>query len=70
MSVTINGDTTVEGNETFFVNLSNATNAAIGDPQGVGTITTADGVLLADLAYQSASDQSAAGAPSRWRCCR
>jgi Ca2+-binding RTX toxin-like protein len=42
-SVTINGDTTVEANETFNVNLSGATNGAtISDNLGVGTITNDD----------------------------
>ncbi len=42
VSVNINGDTTFEPNETFFVNLSNASNAAIADNQGIGTITNDD----------------------------
>lgn len=42
ISVTVNGDTTFEPNETFFVNLSNATNATIDDNQGVGTIVNDD----------------------------
>jgi beta-glucanase (GH16 family) len=43
ISVTINGDTKVETNETFNVNLSNATNGAtIGDGLGVGTIVNDD----------------------------
>ena len=42
VSVTINGDTTFEGNETFFLNLSNATNAPILDAQGLATITNDD----------------------------
>jgi bacillolysin len=33
-SVTVNGDTTVEGNETLFVNLSGPVNGTIGDGQG------------------------------------
>ena len=42
-SVVINGDTKVEANETFNVNLSGATNGAtISDAQGVGTITNDD----------------------------
>jgi glucose/arabinose dehydrogenase len=41
-SVTINGDTTFEPDETFNVNLSNATNATISDSQGVGTISNDD----------------------------
>ncbi len=48
ISVTINGDTEVEANETFNVDLSNATNGAtISDNQGVGTITNDDvGVIV------------------------
>ena len=43
ISVTINGDTKVEANETFNVNLSGATNGAtISDSLGVGTITNDD----------------------------
>ena len=43
ISVTINGDTAIESNETFFVNLSGATNGAtISDSQGQGTITNDD----------------------------
>ena len=37
------GDPLDEVNETFFVNLSNATNATIADGQGVGTIIDDDG---------------------------
>ncbi|MBC8029473.1 MAG: lamin tail domain-containing protein [Pyrinomonadaceae bacterium] len=40
--VTINGDTLVEPNETFFVDLSAAVNANISDPQAVGTIVNDD----------------------------
>src|SRR6185295_5821998 len=48
ISVTVNGDTTIEANETFNVNLSNATNGAtISDSQGVGTITNDDGAAIA-----------------------
>ena len=36
--VKVNGDTLVEPNETFFVNLTNASGAAIGNGQGQGTI--------------------------------
>ncbi len=42
--MTINGDTAVEANETFFVNLTNPTNGGtIVDNQGLGTITNDDG---------------------------
>ena len=40
--VTINGDTTVESDETFFVNLSAPTNATIADGQATGTILNDD----------------------------
>ena len=43
INVAILGDTIIEPNETFFVNLSNATNATISDDQGIGTITDDDG---------------------------
>ena len=43
ISVTINGDTKVESDETFFVNLSGATNGAtISDNLGIGTILNDD----------------------------
>jgi hypothetical protein len=47
ISVDINGDTLVEPDETFLVNLTDATGGAIiGDSQGVGTIQNDD---VADL---------------------
>ncbi len=42
VSVPVLGDTVFEPTETFFVNLSNPTNATIGDGQGLGTITNDD----------------------------
>src|SRR5205814_10637913 len=42
VAVTINPDTSFEPNETFFVNLSGATNASISDSQATGTITNDD----------------------------
>jgi subtilisin-like proprotein convertase family protein len=44
VTVTVFGDTAVEPAETFFVNLSNPTNAAISDGQGIGTINNDDGI--------------------------
>ena len=38
IDITVNGDTTPETDETFFVNLSGPVNATIGDGQGVCTI--------------------------------
>jgi predicted extracellular nuclease len=41
-SVSVNGDTTPEANETFFVNIVSATGAVIADAQGLGTIQNDD----------------------------
>eukprot|EP00913_Durusdinium_trenchii_P023463 g22041.t1 len=47
VTVVVSGDQTVEADETFFVNLSNATNGAtIADNQGQGTITNDDTATL------------------------
>ena len=40
--VPVNGDSAAEGNETFFITLSNPTNATIADAQGQGTIVDND----------------------------
>jgi hypothetical protein len=40
--ITVNGDTLVELNETFTVNISNISGASAGDSQGVGTIQNDD----------------------------
>jgi hypothetical protein len=42
VTVAVKGDTQVEAHETFFVNLSGAVNAVIGDGQGLGTIFNDD----------------------------
>jgi uncharacterized repeat protein (TIGR01451 family) len=42
ITVEVNGDTTVEPDETFLVNLSSPVNATISDSQGVGTILNDD----------------------------
>ncbi len=42
ITVLVNGETVPEANETFFVNLSGATNATIADNQGLGTISNDD----------------------------
>ncbi|MDQ2855569.1 MAG: DUF4214 domain-containing protein, partial [Acidobacteriota bacterium] len=41
-TVTVNGDSTPEPNETFFVNVTNVVGATVGDAQGLGTITNDD----------------------------
>ena len=42
LTITVNGDTVPEPDETFVVNLSNPTNATIADGQGLGTIRNDD----------------------------
>jgi hypothetical protein len=46
VTVNVNGDTTSESNETFVVNLSNATNATIAVAQGTGTILNDDFIVV------------------------
>jgi Ca2+-binding RTX toxin-like protein len=51
VSVVINGDTVIEGNETFNVNLSGATNGAtLSDSLGIGTITNDDAAIAGSVA--------------------
>jgi hypothetical protein len=57
-AVTINGDTTVEPDETFFVNVTNATGAAITDGQGIGTIQN-DEVTTLSVSDVSANEGNA-----------
>jgi hypothetical protein len=42
VNVTVRGDNTTEGTETFFLNLRNPTNAKLGETRGIGTIVTDD----------------------------
>ena len=54
INVTVYGDTTVEADETFYVNLSGASGATISDSQGVGTIQN-DDVTLPSLSINDVS---------------
>ena len=45
-NVTVNGDPLVEADETFFVNISNVTNATVSDSQGLGNIQNDDTALV------------------------
>lgn len=50
MTVPVNGDRLAEANETFFVNLSSATDAVITDGQDVGTIAADEpGIGISDV---------------------
>jgi hypothetical protein len=58
--VQVNGDTDVEDDEQFFVNLTAATNASILDAQGKGTILNDDEIRLVLEESGPAADQVAA----------
>ena len=61
VTVQVNGDTTVEPNETFTVNLASATgDATITDPQGVGTIVNDDQAVIIPPSRVSIGDVSMA----------
>ncbi len=55
ITVSVNGDTTVEPNETFFVDLSNPSNATIAAPRGTGTIMNDDVAALPTLSINDVS---------------
>jgi len=55
VSITINGDTTAEANETLNVNLSSPTNATLAKASGVGTIGNDDGVTVPTLSINDVS---------------
>ncbi|MEZ6093994.1 MAG: S8 family serine peptidase [Pirellulaceae bacterium] len=67
ISIVVNGDTTVENDETFFVNLSNATNATISDSQGVATIVDDDNVSLPSLSISNVSSKEGSRGTRRFR---
>jgi len=46
VSVLVNGDTSVEGNETFFVNVTGVAGATVLDAQGMGTVLNDDVSLV------------------------
>lgn len=48
-TVTVNGDTSVEPDESFFVNVTNVTGATVGDGQGQGTIVNDDIHFIHDV---------------------
>ena len=50
VSIIVKGDGTFEGDETFGLDLSNATGAPIGDPEGIATIANDDAAPVASIA--------------------
>ncbi|MCH7687993.1 MAG: hypothetical protein IH899_15155, partial [Planctomycetes bacterium] len=62
VTVKVQGDTMVEADETFFVNLSNPVNATIADNQGLGTIRNDDAIAAnLDVNQDGAVDASTDG---------
>jgi hypothetical protein len=59
VDVTVNGDLTHESDETFTVDLSNASNAGVADASGQGTITNDDQVPDISIDDQSVSEGDA-----------
>ena len=61
VSVTINGDTPPEGDDTFYVNLSNASSGTISDSQGIGTIINDDesGTISGNVQADTDNDDTA-----------
>ncbi len=59
IEVIVPSDQTQESNETFFINLSNPTNATIADNQGVGTIQNDDGVPAISISDVSLTEGNA-----------
>ena len=57
-TVLVNGDTAVEPNETFFVNVTNLVGATAGDTQGLGTIVNDDVSLVSISAIQGSGTSS------------
>ena len=53
ITVLVNGDTVVEGNETFFVDLTSATNGTIINSEGLGTILNDDIQRLSNISTRS-----------------
>ena len=45
-NVAVNGDSNIEANETFFVNVTNVSGATVSDGQGQGTIQNDDSPAL------------------------
>jgi hypothetical protein len=64
ITVQVNGNTVYEPNETFFVNLTSASNATITDGQGLGTTIDDDTIVLVSCtseSLQGAIDSAVAG---------
>ena len=59
--VVVNGDATVEPDETFLVNVTNVTGATVGDGQGQGTIVNDDVAITRIHSIQGSGDTATPG---------
>ncbi len=66
-TVTINGDTAVEGSETFLLTLSNPQNAFVLNPEATGFIVDDDDCPSANLLVNPGAEQVTSGEISFWR---
>ncbi|MEB3189974.1 MAG: Calx-beta domain-containing protein [Snowella sp.] len=65
VTVAVTGDTTVEANESFFVNLTNAAGATIADNQGKGTITNDEATVTPKITIYDATIVEGFGNPNQ-----
>lgn len=65
ITVAVTGDTTVEANESFFVNLTNAAGATIADNQGKGTITNDEATVTPNITIYDATIVEGFGNPNQ-----
>ena len=56
VDITVNGDTNIEADETFLVDLSNVVGAVVSDAQGQGTITNDDSATISVAGTTNASE--------------
>lgn len=63
IAVPVRGDTKLESNEEFFVNLSEPSNATVADAQGIGTILNDDGVPLISIADAQVAEGNSGTTP-------
>ncbi len=64
VSVTVSGDFQFEGNETFFLQLTNVTGAAVGSGSAIATITNNDVAPLGDTLLGNTGNDTLIGGPS------
>jgi uncharacterized repeat protein (TIGR01451 family) len=58
ITITVQGDTLVEGNETYFVNLTSVVNAAAADSQAIGTIIDNDTAIVSIIPQDDGAEPS------------